>query len=324
MVFKTLLLFLVLAILMEDGSSIRKTEDERKEDEELAKAVNKTLAEEEKKWKEDENEAKRKKDEGNKKKKEQDKSKDEENRDKKKDRQGEDCLPINVTCPVVDQCLPCERCEDPVSCPDPVECPPVECGPCDPCPEVPGPQHNVSCRPCPVRNATVTRVITVNQTCPATPSCPETNSSMTVPVAIAVGAAASLLVTGVALVIGLVIRYVSPTVSGFLFMAVIILVWYLSSQYPETARELGGRAWTALQEATVALGHRVMEAIRHHHEQVGLPVKFYSPLRLEFHFSFRKVCTKIFYVIEKLILVYSEGHARFEIHAEKFRMQHFS
>jgi hypothetical protein len=96
---------------------------------------------------------------------------------------------------------------------------------------------------------------------------------MTIPVAMAVGAGAALLVSGVLTFIGLVVRYVSPTVSGFLFVAVIILVWYLSSQYPETARELGRRAWTTLQEATVALGHRVMETIQRHQDQVGVPTK---------------------------------------------------
>ncbi len=81
---------------------------------------------------------------------------------------------------------------------------------------------------------------------------------MSIPVAMAVGAAASVLVMGVAATVGLVIRYVSPIASGFIFVSTIIIVWYLSSQYPETARELGRRAWTTLQEATVALGHRVL------------------------------------------------------------------
>jgi hypothetical protein len=61
-------------------------------------------------------------------------------------------------------------------------------------------------------------------------------------------------------------------------------MWYLCSQYPETARELGGRATTLLREAVVALGHRVMEAIRHHQEQVGFSNKP-SLSKNEFHVS---------------------------------------
>ncbi len=81
---------------------------------------------------------------------------------------------------------------------------------------------------------------------------------MSVPVAMLVGACASLLVTGVATAIGLLLRYVQPTISGLLIIAILILVWYLSSQYPDTARELGARAATLLREAATALSHRVM------------------------------------------------------------------
>ncbi len=90
---------------------------------------------------------------------------------------------------------------------------------------------------------------------------------MTVPVAMAVGAAATLLATGVAAVLGLLFRYVPPLVSGFLFLTIVIMVWFLSSRYPEVARETGGRLMTILREATVALGHRIMETLRHQ-EQV--------------------------------------------------------
>jgi uncharacterized protein YacL len=96
---------------------------------------------------------------------------------------------------------------------------------------------------------------------------------MTIPVAMAVGAVASLLVTGVAAAIGLLLRYTSPFFSGLLFIFIVVLTWYLSSHYPETARDLGGRVVATLREATIALGHRVMEAVRHHNEQVGLLVK---------------------------------------------------
>jgi uncharacterized membrane protein YphA (DoxX/SURF4 family) len=92
---------------------------------------------------------------------------------------------------------------------------------------------------------------------------------MSVPVALVVGVVAGVLVTGVATAIGLILRYIPPVASGFFFMATIIIIWYLCSQYPETARELGGRAATLLREAATALSHRIVEALRHHSEQVG-------------------------------------------------------
>ncbi len=95
---------------------------------------------------------------------------------------------------------------------------------------------------------------------------------MSVPEAMAVGVVATLLVTGVATAIGLLLRYASPIVSGFVFLASHILMWYLSSHHPETAREIGGRVVATLREATIALSHRVMEAIQRHNEQVCFPV----------------------------------------------------
>jgi hypothetical protein len=101
---------------------------------------------------------------------------------------------------------------------------------------------------------------------------------MSVPLALVVGAIAGGLATGLVTLIGLVLRYVPPFVSGFLFLATIVIIWYLCSQYPETARELGGRAATLVREAAVALGHRVMAAIQRHQGQVGVPVKSKSSL----------------------------------------------
>ncbi len=100
--------------------------------------------------------------------------------------------------------------------------------------------------------------------------CPKP-ASMSPAVAMAIGACASLLATGVAAVIGLLLRYASPIISGLLFMSIVLITWYLSSRYPEVARDLGERVVTTLREATVALGHRLMEAIRHREEQVGFP-----------------------------------------------------
>ncbi len=89
-------------------------------------------------------------------------------------------------------------------------------------------------------------------------------------VAVAVGASAALLAVGAVTGVGLLLRYVSPVVSGFLFVATVIIVWYLCSHYPEAAREMGGRVVEILREATTTLSHRVVEALRHHNNQVGL------------------------------------------------------
>ncbi len=109
----------------------------------------------------------------------------------------------------------------------------------------------------------------ITETAPSICQCPEGSGVMTVPVAVAVGVVATLLATGVAALIGILLRYVSPIVSGFIFVATIVIIWYLCSHYPETARELGGWAATLLREAATALGNRIVEALRHHNEQVG-------------------------------------------------------
>jgi hypothetical protein len=256
MVFKTLLILVVIAVLMEDSLSIKKSPEEEKEEREMAEKVNATLAEEEEKRKEDE-ERKRTEDETRGKKK-----KDEKKISEKKAAEGSGGgskeRDDNITCP------------DPVECPEPRKCPaPTVCpeiDPCEPC----GPCPPIHCQPCPIcNNTSVASPEVVNVTtrldCPSEPASP----AMTVPVAMLVGACASLLVTGVATGLGLLLRYVPPTVSGFLSLATIIVIWYLCSQYPDTARELGGRAVAVLREAALALNHRVMAAIQRHADQVG-------------------------------------------------------
>jgi hypothetical protein len=268
---KVLLILIVVAILMEDSSSTKKTVEEIEEEKKLAEAVNATLAaeeaerkkEEEERRKRDqqEKEKKRKDDEDEKKKKKESKVKVKEDEEPRKERKDKDeALPcFNLTCPVIkpcqpreeEDCPPCRPCE---KCPELDECPPCKkCGTCPPC------------GPCPVDNTTQ-----INSECPSPPSCTE-SSGISVPVAMVIGASISLVTMGAAAVVGLILRYVPPLISGILFLSVIFVVWFLSSQYPETARELGRRAWTTLQEATVALGHRIVEAIRHHNEQVGFP-----------------------------------------------------
>jgi hypothetical protein len=278
MVIKTILILVVIAVLMEDGSSIKKSEEEKREDKELAELVNKTLAEEKRK----EDEEKRQEDE--KKKKNQTRTEGNEKDKKKEDvdetgkDQDEACPPLNSTCPTEDpcpeiqecppckecgscppvKCKPCPRCEDPKECP-PVECPPV--------------------LPCPADNDTQR-----GQELPTPPSCPEL-PSMTVPVALATGAIVSLLTVSAAAALGLVLRYVPPLISGFLFLVLILMVWFLSSRYPEVARVMGARAWTIMQEATSALSHRIVDALRHHNEQVGVLI-LSLVFNVEFHVSF--------------------------------------
>jgi hypothetical protein len=290
---KVLLIILVIAVLLEDGSSIKKTEEEKKEDEELAKAVNATLAAEEKKKKEEDQ---RKKKDGTKIKKQDEDKRNEANQ---KD-QDEACPICNCTCPIVPPCLEINRTGQCGTCPDVKPCGPCPgekpCKPCEECPEAVecGPCPTVKpCRPCSVANCTEEAEPTVCQ-------CPEGSGGMTVPVAMAVGAVVTLTITGVATVIGLLLRYAPPIFSGLLFIAIVVLTWYLSSHYPETARELGGRVVTTLREAAIALGHRVVEAIQRHNEQVGFPVLvlFFLLSDLSSMFPIEKVCTKIFYVEE--------------------------
>jgi hypothetical protein len=293
MVLKTLLLVIVIAILMEDSTSIKKTPEEEKEEREMAEKVNATLAEEEKERQEEEEKEKKRQDRDEKQEDEKEKKKKDRTQDEKKkmdsgpgivEKEDEASSSNNGSvCPVFKECGPCPEAP---SCPPCEECPEVErCPPCKECGSCP------PVKPCPGVNSTVDQP-------PSISGCPAAGeATMTVPVAMAVGAAAGLLITGAATIIGLIIRYLSPIESGFLFLTTIIVVWYLCSHHPETARELGGRAWTALQEAAVALGHRVMEAIRHQ-EQVGLLI---SPnLFLRMSSMFPKVCTKIFYVVENL------------------------
>jgi hypothetical protein len=268
MVFKTILIIVIVAILMEDGSSIKKSPEEEREDQEILAAVNATLAKEEAEREKE----KKKKEDGTQKKGTEDVTKDEE----KKDVEGKDkaCPPANTSCPIVEPCQPCQNCEICEDCPRcgpcPKErpCPEIDCHPCKecgPCPVVKPCQPCKECGQCPVANHTVEP--------PTVDACPEpAEASMSTAVAMAIGACTSLLITGVATLVGLLLRYVPPTISGFLILATIIIIWYLCSHHPETARQLGGRAATLLREAAAALSHRIVEAIRHHNVQVGFPI----------------------------------------------------
>ncbi len=197
-----------------------------------------------------------------------DKVKDQDEKKGDEDVKGKDkdeaCPPLNFTCPTVDPCPEIQDCPPPRECRPCQEerpCPEIDCHPCKkcgPCPEV------RPCQPCPVENSTVPGL-------PPTSACPEA-PGMSLPAAVAVGVVAGILLTGVATTIGVILRYLSPIESGFISLSTIVIIWYLCSHHPETARELGGRAATLLREAATALSHRVVEALRHHNEQVGFPV----------------------------------------------------
>jgi hypothetical protein len=146
----------------------------------------------------------------------------------KKKGQDEACPTVNHTCPdtepcqicpEVRPCSPCKECPAPVVCQPCDDCPP--CKECGPCPVV---RLCEPCQPCVVNDTTVQS--------PSNPGCSDPVQAMTVPVAMAVGAGAALLVTCVATAVGLVIRYVPPTVSGFFFLSTIIIARNLARKVP--------------------------------------------------------------------------------------------
>jgi hypothetical protein len=285
MVFKAIVIFLVIAVLLEDGSSIKKTEEEERENRELAEKVNATLAEEEEKERQEEEEREKKRLDQEKKRKGTGKEKG----------QDEACPTLNQTCPEQEPCPEVTKCPEkelcPV-CPEVKECPPYE--ECRPCPKVrecvrcPEMDPCVPCEECPPRKECGQSPFNHTDVQTPGPGCSDP-TGMSVPVALAVGASAGVLLAGVSAAIGLALRYASPIVSGFLFICFIVITWYLSSRYPEVARELGGQVIAVLREATVALGHRVMEAVRHHNDQVGFPNMPYLSLRLSSIFHLKSL-----------------------------------
>jgi hypothetical protein len=124
------------------------------------------------------------------------------------------------------------------TCPDPTlvrECPPCEeCRPCTLGPGTSGGSSSDGCGPHPPLVA-----------------APGDHSEMVeVPVAFLVGVATTLLMLVLAVVLGVIIRYLSLVASGFLVLILLCMVWYYSSKYPESARRLGTRLWEALRNGT--------------------------------------------------------------------------
>ncbi len=91
--------------------------------------------------------------------------------------------------------------------------------------------------------------------------------SLAIPEAILVGAAAAVLVLVVAAAVAIIVRYLPNITSGLLIIAVIVLVWYCSSMYPEAARRLGTRILGALRSAATSLVDRVL---RRNHPEVSV------------------------------------------------------
>jgi uncharacterized membrane protein YphA (DoxX/SURF4 family) len=79
-----------------------------------------------------------------------------------------------------------------------------------------------------------------------------------VPMAFLVGVATTLLMLVLAVVLGVIIRYLSLVASGFLVLILLCMVWYYSSRYPESARRLGARVWAALRSAATSVVDRVL------------------------------------------------------------------
>ncbi len=73
-----------------------------------------------------------------------------------------------------------------------------------------------------------------------------------------VGVATTLLMLVLAVIIGVIIRYLPLVVTGFLILSSLCMVWYFSSRYPESARRLGARVWAALRSAATSIVDRVL------------------------------------------------------------------
>jgi hypothetical protein len=187
--------------------------------------------------------------------------------------------------PVVPDCQSCKPapCQA-VPC-KPVPCQAVPCKPDKPAPCHPVPCEPVACRPMPckpVRCKPVACKPSVSrlpcQPVPCTPvGCevppgtagPGMMDTPVVPVAFAVGAAASVLVLGVVAMVGFLIRYLPIYISGTVFVGSVLLTCYLSSRYPASARELGLRALGAMRDAATSLVDRVSHAITRQEFQVS-------------------------------------------------------
>jgi hypothetical protein len=81
--------------------------------------------------------------------------------------------------------------------------------------------------------------------------------ALSTPLAILVGAVATLLVCALAAAIGIILRYMPILMSGLLVLAVMAVVWRYSSTHPAAARECGQRLWTFLRGTATTLVDRM-------------------------------------------------------------------
>jgi hypothetical protein len=81
--------------------------------------------------------------------------------------------------------------------------------------------------------------------------------ALSTPMAILVGAVATILVCALAAAIGIILRYMPILMSGLLVLTAIAVVWYYSSTQPAAARECGRRLWTFLRDAATSVVDRV-------------------------------------------------------------------
>jgi hypothetical protein len=98
-----------------------------------------------------------------------------------------------------------------------------------------------------------------------------------VPMAFLVGVANTLLMLVLAVVIGVIIRYIPIILSGVFILCLMCAVGYCSSKYPESARRLGTRVWEALRGGVSAAVERLLG--RRNSEVSGKAVKVDSLCR---------------------------------------------
>ncbi len=140
-------------------------------------------------------------------------------------------------------------CECPV-CPEPPL--PKECDPCSESPsDVPGGTAPDVCGPHP----------------PIVTSPGSYSDVVEVPMAFLVGVATTLLMLVLAVVIGVIIRYIPIILSGVFVLCLMCVVGYCSSKYPESARRLGTRVWEALRSGVSAVVERLF---RRNHPEVSV------------------------------------------------------
>jgi hypothetical protein len=105
-------------------------------------------------------------------------------------------------------------------------------------------------------------------------------ASLSTPMAVLVGAVATLLVCVLAVAVGIIIRYIPIFVSGLLVLAAIVLVWYYSSTQPAAARECGQRLWVFLRDAATSVVDRVFR--RNPQVRVHLILWYFFMTKLRF------------------------------------------